>query len=249
MNKILTLALIISTTAFGGSYKGLTQDVYNAAADDGSVYAGAHHMTMFFGVQPVEEHIWAVVNIYPSISRALDGRGNTLPNSRNITIELDWDTHAAALSALNTAITTHLVGTDGTGYTGAGINRYIGLQSKDTSTEVGADLVFSVTLSSTQTQTVTVDYATADGTAQANTDYTPQLGTLTFAADTTVLTQTIAVPTAGVGTVLLTLTNAAGIDPIVGPPAQTGVEIYCIDLNPASAAFGSVATGTITEEN
>ena len=46
----------------------------------------------------------------------------------------------------------------------------------------GAPLAFAVTLSRTASSTVTVDYATADGSAQAGTDYTAANGTLTFEA-------------------------------------------------------------------
>ena len=44
---------------------------------------------------------------------------------------------------------------------------------------------FNVTLSNPNDQTITVDYATADGTALAGTDYTAQTGTLTFLAGET----------------------------------------------------------------
>ena len=40
---------------------------------------------------------------------------------------------------------------------------------------------FTVTLSSASTDTITVDYATQDGTAKAGTDYTAESGTVTFA--------------------------------------------------------------------
>ena len=44
----------------------------------------------------------------------------------------------------------------------------------------GAVLAFSVTLSHPSSRTVTVDYATSDGSAQASQDYTAASGTLTF---------------------------------------------------------------------
>ncbi len=55
--------------------------------------------------------------------------------------------------------------------------------------------VFTVTLSAAGTQTVTVEYATANGTASAGSDYAAKLGTLTFAGGAT--SQTITVPVIG----------------------------------------------------
>jgi large repetitive protein len=58
-----------------------------------------------------------------------------------------------------------------------------------------ANLVFTVTLSHTGVSTATVDYATADATADAANDYTATSGTLTFAPGET--SQTVTVPVAG----------------------------------------------------
>ncbi len=52
-------------------------------------------------------------------------------------------------------------------------------------------LTFTLTLSAASGQTVTVNYATANGTARAGSDYVAKTGTVTFAAGTT--TQTIAI--------------------------------------------------------
>lgn len=52
-------------------------------------------------------------------------------------------------------------------------------------------LVFTVALSQASTQTVTVQYSTADGTARAGTDYTAAAGTLTFAPAETQKTITV----------------------------------------------------------
>ena len=60
------------------------------------------------------------------------------------------------------------------------------------STEGGA-VVFTVALSAASTQTVNVQYATSDGTAQAGADYTAASGQLAFAPGTTELTVTVAV--------------------------------------------------------
>jgi hypothetical protein len=56
-------------------------------------------------------------------------------------------------------------------------------------------MTFTVTLLPASTETVTVGYSTADGTATAGSDYTAVSGTLTFAPGVTV--QTIAVPISG----------------------------------------------------
>jgi len=53
--------------------------------------------------------------------------------------------------------------------------------------------VFTVTLSTASSQTVTVNYATADGKATAGSDYTATAGTLTFTPGTTSQTITVAV--------------------------------------------------------
>jgi Calx-beta domain len=53
--------------------------------------------------------------------------------------------------------------------------------------------VFTVTLSTASNQTVTVNYATADGTATAGSDYSATAGTLTFTPGTTSQTITVAV--------------------------------------------------------
>src|SRR5690606_5651355 len=53
--------------------------------------------------------------------------------------------------------------------------------------------VFTVTLSGASVQTVSVNYATADGTAQAGSDYVGASGTLTFAPGTTSQTLVITI--------------------------------------------------------
>ena len=77
----------------------------------------------------------------------------------------------------------------------------------------GAALAFTVTLSRALADTVTVRYATSDGTARAGDDYTATSGTLSFAAQETV--ETVSVPVAddghdeGAETVTLTLSSAS----------------------------------------
>ena len=78
----------------------------------------------------------------------------------------------------------------------------------------GAVLAFAVTLNRAASGTVTVDYATSDGTATAGADYTAASGTLTFAPGETA--KTVNVPVLddahddGGETLTLTLSNASG---------------------------------------
>ena len=77
-----------------------------------------------------------------------------------------------------------------------------------------ATLEFAVILNRAASETVTVDYATADGSAQAGQDYTAANGTLTFAAGETRKTVSVAVlddaHDEGEETLTLTLSNASG---------------------------------------
>ena len=91
-----------------------------------------------------------------------------------------------------------------------------GLAVEDAEVEEGpnASLAFAVTLSRAPSSTVTVDYATADGTATAGSDYTATNGMLTFAAGET--EKTVSVPVLddthdeGSETLTLTLSNPSG---------------------------------------
>ena len=91
-----------------------------------------------------------------------------------------------------------------------------GLTVADAEVEEAANavLAFAVTLSRAPSGTVTVDYATSDGTATASSDYTAASGTLTFAAGE--ISKTVSVPVLddahdeGSETLTLTLSNASG---------------------------------------
>ena len=66
-----------------------------------------------------------------------------------------------------------------------------------TVTEGTTNAEFQVRLNRASGQTISIDYATVNGTATAGQDYTSRSGTLTFAAGTTSLTQTISIPIRG----------------------------------------------------
>ena len=92
----------------------------------------------------------------------------------------------------------------------------VGIAVANARVDEGADavLAFAVTLSRAASRVVTVDYATADGSAHAGDDYTAASGTLTF--QTGESSQTIEVTVLddahdeGEETLTLTLSNAAG---------------------------------------
>jgi hypothetical protein len=90
--------------------------------------------------------------------------------------------------------------------------------------------IFTVTLSATSGQTVTVNYATANGTAVAPADYTTRSGTLTFTPGTT--TQTITVP-------------------VVGDTLDEANETFVVNLSGATNATiaDNQGVGTITDND
>ena len=91
-----------------------------------------------------------------------------------------------------------------------------GLNVADAEVQEGpnATLAFAVMLSRAPSSTVTVDYATSDGTATSGSDYTATSGTLSFAAGET--EKTVSVPVLddghdeGLETLTLTLSNPSG---------------------------------------
>ena len=91
----------------------------------------------------------------------------------------------------------------------------VGIAAADARVEedAGAVLAFAVTLSRAASRTLTVDYATSDGTAQAGVDYTAASGTLTFQAGESSKTVEVAVlddaHDEGEETLTLRLSNAS----------------------------------------
>ena len=92
------------------------------------------------------------------------------------------------------------------------------------------NLTFTVTLTPDTADTVTVSYATANGTALAPADYTATTGSLTFAPH--VVTRTLTVP-------------------VVGDTLDEDNETFSVVLsNPVNAALGvATGTGTITDDD
>ena len=107
----------------------------------------------------------------------------------------------------------------------------IGDASVDEGDSGSATLDFTVTLNRAATETVTVEWATSDGTATAGTDYTAGNGTLTFSIGDS--SKTVSVTVAGDN---------------VDEPNET----FTVTLsNPSSSATigDGTATGTITDDD
>ena len=113
-----------------------------------------------------------------------------------------------------------------------------------------AELRFQVTLAPAAAATVTVDYATRDGTATAGADYTAASGTLTFVAGET--TKTVAVPVLadahddGGETLALALSNATGA--VIADGEATGTILNDGPIPRAwTARFGRTVAGQVLD--
>ena len=115
-----------------------------------------------------------------------------------------------------------------------------------------ATVDFTVALSRAAAATVTVDYATSDGTATAGSDYTAASGTLSFAPGE--LTKTVSVAVIedqhdeDEETFTLTLSNASGNNVWLSDATATGT-IENTDAMPQAwiARFGRTVTGQVVE--
>jgi Glycosyl hydrolases family 16/Calx-beta domain len=94
--------------------------------------------------------------------------------------------------------------------------------------DVTANFSLKVTLNHATDQTVTVDFATADGTAGAGSDYIAKTGTLTFAPQTTEKTIEIS---------------------IVGDTLKEADETFTVELSKPTNATIATGTGTVTIRN
>lgn len=117
-----------------------------------------------------------------------------------------------------------------------------------------ASLAFAVTLSAPQAAVVTVDYATAAGTATAGVDYDTTTGTLTFPAGST--SQTILVPVRGDlldendETFSVSLANVSG-EATLGTASATGTildddPLPALSISDVAQAEGDTGTTTFT---
>ena len=168
--------------------------------------------------------LWPVDRYYPGVA---DDPGHKVDGSINCTVLEDGSVHCVA-------------------------GRAAALSVADARTTEGADatLEFAVMLNRAASETVTVDFATADGTAQAGQDYTAANGTLTFAVGETRKIVSVAVlddaHDEGEETLTLTLSNASGAR--IADAAATGT-IGNFDLLPGAwvGRFGRTAAQRVLD--
>ena len=123
--------------------------------------------------------------------------------------------------------------------------RYLAVSDANASEDEDPTMVFTVTLDRAADHAITVDYATADGTATAGKDYTAQNGTLTFNSGET--SKTVQVPILNDTivdkdeTLRLTLSNASGAD-ISDPDAIGTITDTDLPPDPLRALFIGMPT-------
>ena len=143
-------------------------------------------------------------------------RRQTPGSNQGWTITVEPDSHAALTVTLPAGSVETSDGRGLESAVSATVAGPVGIAVADAQVEeaVGAVLAFVVTLDRAASGTVTVDYATADGTATAGADYTATSGTLRFAAGETSTTVSVTVlddaHDDGGETVTLTLSNPSG---------------------------------------
>jgi hypothetical protein len=166
--------------------------------------------------------------------------------------------NVALMSSSLTGLTSFGTGTSGTAYVAFGLDPTASpwLRVNDVSVTEGhtgtTTASFTVSLSAASSQTVTVDWATANGTATAGSDYTAAGGTLTFEPGETSKTVTVEVLgdtlTEGNETFNVNLSGASGA-PIddgqglgtilddEGPPALSINDVYVTEGSSTTAVF------------
>ncbi len=157
--------------------------------------------------------------------------------SQTFNVAIIGDTVDEANETLNIALTSPTNATIGDG-TGIGtINDddpaptlSIGDVSVTEGNSGSTNATFTVTLTGATAQTVTVNYATSNGTATASSDYTTTSGTLTFTAGQTTQTFNVAV---------------------IGDAIDEANETFNVTLtSPTNATFSdSIGVGTITDDD
>ena len=198
----------------------LFQDV---PAEHGGPDSGTFTFRVFFNKEPAVSYMvlrdesFAVTGGTVRKAKRVDGRNDL----REIHVApAGWDDVAVTLAGGRACGTAGAICTAGgevlSNTLSATIKGPVAIEVADARVREAADAVleFEVSLSRTAGGPVSVDYATADGTAKAGEDFTAASGTLTFAAGETTKTVSVAVlddaHDEGEETMKLLLSNATG---------------------------------------
>ncbi len=178
---------------------------------------------------------------------------------RTVTVRADQD--ADAVSDDPAAISHVVGGGDYEGLSAAGVEVTIAEDdvpvlavAGGAAAEGDGEIEFAVTLSLASSSEVTVEYATAEGTARAGEDFEPAAGTLTFPAGATAATIRVPVVDDDVDEAAETFTvrlsqavNAAvGDGEAAGEIADDDLPVVEIAAEPAALKEGGTATFTLT---
>ena len=121
----------------------------------------------------------------------------------------------------------------------------------DASADEGDAVAFTVSLSEASSQQVTVDYATSDGTATSGTDFTTESGMLTFAANETTKTVSVATTDDSVDEEdeTFTLTLSSPTNATLGDATATGtINDNDVSTTPLTASFSDMPASHTGEE-
>jgi hypothetical protein len=159
--------------------------------------------------------------------------GGSVNTGASCTVQVDVSSASVNTYSNTTGALTSNLGNSGTASASLTVSQPV-LSVSDASVVEGntgtSNLNFTVTLAPASPQTITVDYATSDGTALSASDYTAATGTLTFAPSET--TKTVTVTVAG--------------DAVIEPNETLVLTLS----NPGNATLGdATATGTITTDD
>ena len=159
--------------------------------------------------------------------------GGSVNTGASCTVQVDVSSASVNTYANTTGALTSNLGNSGTASASLTVSQPV-LSVSDASVVEGdagtANLDFTVTLAPASPLTITVDYATSDGTALSASDYTATTGTLTFAPSET--TKTVTVTVSG--------------DAVIEPDETLVLTLS----NPGNATIGdATATGTITTDD
>ncbi|MCX9157098.1 retention module-containing protein, partial [Niveibacterium sp. 24ML] len=230
-----SIASISSPTATEGS-----DLVYTIALTNGSSVATTYPFTLGGGSAAATDYGT------PTFSNGVTLAGGMLSVPAGVTsFTMTLPTTQDALDETNETVPVTVGGVTGTG-TITDDDATPSLSVNDvTVDEAAGTMSFTVTLSAASGQSVSVNFATSNGSATAGSDYTATTGTLTFTPGTT--TQTITVPIANDTLDEPAETLNVSLSGAVNATIADGSGVGTITDNDAAPSIASISSPTATE--